>query len=176
MKSVAKGKAGQAGELLRRELCVLRMVDHPGVVKCYEAFEDSKYVHIVMELCAGGTLLDRVTAEGLYGEQEAAVLVRKIVSAVRHLHALQIAHRDIKPENFLFLSLGNRTDVKLTDFGLARTYSAEEMHTIVGTQDYTAPEVMTGSYTQKCDVWSLGVLLYGLLTGHPPSHSQVIVQ
>ena len=99
--------------------------------------------------------------------------MRKILSAVKHLHELNICHRDLKPENFLFSDKGTDAEIKLIDFGLSKRFGAhhddhEKMHTIVGTPYYVAPEVLKGSYGYSCDVWSLGVILFILLCGYPP--------
>ena len=153
---------------MRRELELLRLVDHPNIIKTYEMYEDEKYVHIVMEELTGGDLFDHLIGRGQYTEAEAATLLKKIISAINHLHSLHICHRDIKPENFLYESPDHGADVKLIDFGLSTKFGEDSMHTVVGTPYYVAPEVLRGNYGKECDVWSLGVLLYVLLVGYPP--------
>lgn len=101
--------------------------------------------------------------------------MRKILSAVKHLHERGICHRDLKPENFLFSDKTDEAEIKLIDFGLSKRFGqiqeahpSEKMHTIVGTPYYVAPEVLKGNYDFACDVWSLGVILYIMLCGYPP--------
>lgn len=101
--------------------------------------------------------------------------MRKILSAVKHLHEHGICHRDLKPENFLFSDNSEDAEIKLIDFGLSKRFGhiqeshpSEKMHTIVGTPYYVAPEVLKGSYDFSCDIWSLGVILYIMLCGYPP--------
>lgn len=95
-----------------------------------------------------------------------------MLSAVKHLHEHGIVHRDLKPENFLMSDTSEDSEVKLIDFGLSKRYSqvknTEKMHTVVGTPYYVAPEVLKGSYDERCDVWSLGVILFVFLCGYPP--------
>jgi calcium-dependent protein kinase len=101
--------------------------------------------------------------------------MKKILSAVKHLHEHGICHRDLKPENFLFSDKSIDAEIKLIDFGLSKRFGQlvdvnphEKMHTIVGTPYYVAPEVLKGSYDFSCDIWSLGVILYIMLCGYPP--------
>jgi len=93
-----------------------------------------------------------------------------MVSAVKHLHQIGIVHRDLKPENFIMAECSPDSEIKLIDFGLSQRFSGQEqhLHSIVGTPYYVAPEVLRGDYDQKCDVWSLGVIMYILLCGYPP--------
>ena len=168
VKSIPKDKIVKELKLMRRELELLRVVDHPNIIKFYETFEDERYVHIVMEECTGGDLFDHLIVNGQYTEREAAALLEKIIAAINHLHTLHICHRDIKPENFLFSTPEKGSDIKIIDFGLATKFGEDQMHTVVGTPYYVAPEVLRGNYDQQCDVWSLGVLLFVILGGYPP--------
>lgn len=95
-----------------------------------------------------------------------------MLSSVKHLHEHGIVHRDLKPENFLMSDKSEGSEVKLIDFGLSKRFSSkdhlEKMKTVVGTPYYVAPEVLKGSYDKRCDVWSLGVILFVFLCGYPP--------
>ena len=128
-----------------------------------------------MELCTGGELFDKIAKNHRFGEKQSAILMRKIFSAVHHLHNLGICHRDLKPENFLYTSNEEDADIKLIDFGLSirfgeiqEAHPDEMLHSVVGTPYYVAPEVLRGNYEFACDVWSLGVIMYVTLCGYPP--------
>jgi calcium-dependent protein kinase len=99
-----------------------------------------------------------------------ARIMHKACSAVNYMHRVKVCHRDLKPENFLFETKNPDSEVKIIDFGLAYKFGEEKgnMHTVVGTPYYVAPEVLRGTYGKECDVWSLGVMMYVLLSGYPP--------
>ncbi|OMJ68957.1 hypothetical protein SteCoe_33457 [Stentor coeruleus] len=157
-------------DLLRREIDVLREVDHPNIIKFYDTYEDSNHIFIVMEYCSGGELFTKITSQGYLHESEARVYMRKMLMAVSHLHSLKIVHRDLKTENFLFDSNCATKELKLVDFGLSNKFGKnfEQLHSQVGTIYYVAPEVLKGNYDCKCDMWSLGVLMYTMLSGDLP--------
>eukprot|EP00826_Nyctotherus_ovalis_P024936 TRINITY_DN1924_c0_g1_i1.p1 TRINITY_DN1924_c0_g1~~TRINITY_DN1924_c0_g1_i1.p1 ORF type:complete len:511 (-),score=154.05 TRINITY_DN1924_c0_g1_i1:187-1719(-) len=156
-------------KLIENELDILMQVDHPNIIKYYETYNDGEYLHIVTELCTGGELFERIVHKGRFSESEAANIIEKILSAISFLHNLGICHRDIKPENFMFSSSDPDAEIKIIDFGLSTKFISENsMKDIVGTPFYVAPEVLQGVYTNACDVWSLGVVLYTMLNGKPP--------
>jgi calcium-dependent protein kinase len=103
-----------------REIQIMHhLSEHPNVVRISGAYEDALFVHLVMELCAGGELFDRIVAKGHYSERAAAQLIRTIVGVVEGCHSLGVMHRDLKPENFLFASTAENSPLKATDFGLS---------------------------------------------------------
>jgi calcium-dependent protein kinase len=168
VKSIPKAKISVELKMMLRELEILQSVDHPNIIKLYETYEDSLYLHMVMELCTGGNILDRIVQKGTHSEYEAADMLGKLCLAVSHLHELYICHRDIKPDNCLYVSEDPSAEIKLLDFGLSNKFGSENierMYSLVGTPYYIAPEVLRGSYSKECDIWSLGVLLYLLLSG-----------
>ncbi|CDW72438.1 protein kinase domain containing protein [Stylonychia lemnae] len=174
VKSILKENIKKDVKLLEEELSILTQVDHPNIIKFHETYIDYRYVHIVMELSEGGELFEKIVEMHRFSEQQAASLMKKIISAVKHLHERAICHRDLKPENFLFSDKTVEAEIKLIDFGLSKRFgqvldhASEKMHTIVGTPYYVAPEVLKGNYDFSCDVWSLGVILYIMLCGYPP--------
>lgn len=170
IKTIPKAKVSRP-ETLRREIEILKTVDHPNIIKLYEVYEDSRNLHLVTELCTGGELFDRIIAKGHYTEADAAVLITKLANAIKHCHDLGICHRDLKPENFLFETPDDDAELKVIDFGLSRVDDGATggvMTTRVGTPYYIAPEVLGRHYDRSCDMWSLGVITYILLSGYPP--------
>lgn len=176
VKTIFKEKLQKTLHLLKRELEILKTLDHPNIVKFYETYQDDKYFHFVMEFCSGGELLARIADSGYLSEKEAAAIMKKIFSGVKYLHERGVVHRDLKPENFLFSHKGKDAEIKIIDFGLSKQFEAENavgnMQTMVGTAFYVAPEVLLGNYDYRCDNWSLGVVTYILLCGHPPFYGE----
>ena len=173
IKTIKKTKIQRDEDALKREVRLMVTLDHPNIVNLYDLYEDVKYYHLIMEYCSGGELFERIIQIGRYTEERAAQLMKQIISAVKFLHDNNIAHRDLKPENFLFETTENRSILKLIDFGLSNKFSskrgkAEKMETIVGTPYYVAPEVLKGSYGPLCDMWSIGVIMFILLSGKYP--------
>jgi calcium-dependent protein kinase len=131
-----------------------------------------------MELCKGKEVIDRMVDDGHISEYVVQQIIYKITSALNYCHSIGITHRDIKPENILFESRESDSEVKLIDFGLSKKHnSGEKMHTILGTPYYVAPEVLQGSYDDKCDIWSVGAITYFMICGDPPftGHNNSII-
>lgn len=146
-----------------------RLSGHPNVVDLKAVYEEEDYVHLVMELCAGGELFHQLEKHGRFSEAEARVLFRHLMQVVGYCHDKGVVHRDLKPENILLATTDSSSPIKLADFGLA-TYirPGQSLHGTVGSPFYIAPEVLAGGYNQAADVWSAGVILYILLSGKPP--------
>ncbi|KAI4320171.1 hypothetical protein MLD38_033677 [Melastoma candidum] len=153
-----------------REIQIMHhLSEHPNVVQIKGTYEDNMFVHIVMEVCEGGELFDRIIQKGYFSEREAAKLIKTIVGVVEGCHSLGVMHRDLKPENFLFKSKDEEARLKATDFGLSMFYKPGEFFSdVVGSPYYVAPEVLRKHYGPEVDVWSAGVILYILLSGVPP--------
>ncbi|MCO5563432.1 hypothetical protein L7F22_017074 [Adiantum nelumboides] len=171
-KSIAKRKLANKDDIedVRREVQIMHhLAGQRNVVEMKGAFEDKQTVHLVMELCGGGELFDRIIARGHYTEKAAAAACRTIVEVVHTCHSLGVMHRDLKPENFLLLNKSEDSPLKATDFGLSVFFKQGDVFKdIVGSAYYVAPEVLRRSYGPEADVWSAGVILYILLSGVPP--------
>eukprot|EP00439_Symbiodinium_sp_Y106_P009534 s1409_g1.t1 len=158
-------------DVLNREIRIMKSLDHPNILKLIDVFEDQRFIYLVMELCSGGELLDRIITLGHLTETLASSLMAQILRAICYVHAQGVAHRDLKLDNFL-IAEGDATQledstVKLGDFGLAK-YTGQGLKTPVGAVSYAAPEVLSGDYSTACDMWSCGVILYILLSGQQP--------
>ncbi|CAI9097536.1 OLC1v1033988C1 [Oldenlandia corymbosa var. corymbosa] len=171
-KSIAKRKLTTEEDVedVRREIQIMHhLAGHPNVISIVEAYEDAIAVHVIMELCAGGELFDRIIQRGHYTERKAAELARVIVGVVEACHSLGVMHRDLKPENFLFVNEQEEAALKTIDFGLSMFFKpGDTFNDVVGSPYYVAPEVLRKHYGQECDVWSAGVIIYILLSGVPP--------
>nr|AGQ20411.1 calcium dependent protein kinase 2 [Zingiber officinale] len=161
-----------AVEDVKREVRILSALkDHENVVHFHDAFEDDSYVYIVMELCEGGELLDRILSkkDSRYTEKDAAIVVRQMLKVAAECHLHGLVHRDMKPENFLFKSTKNDSPLKATDFGLSDFIKpGKKFRDIVGSAYYVAPEVLKRKSGPESDVWSIGVITYILLCGRRP--------
>jgi calcium-dependent protein kinase len=156
---------------LREEIFIMCQLDHPNIVRLEEVYESHSEIYLVQELCLGGELFDRLDEQPdyHYTEAECARLVKQMLSAVRYLHSKGIIHRDLKLENFLFSSTEMTSELKMIDFGLSKHFRyGEVQHEAVGTPYTVAPEVIRGSYDERCDIWAIGVITFLLLSGDPP--------
>ncbi|CAK9109303.1 Calcium and calcium/calmodulin-dependent serine/threonine-protein kinase (OsCCaMK) [Durusdinium trenchii] len=165
---------------LNSEIAVMRKVTRhmpqdQHVVHLLESFAETtpKYrVSMVLELCNGGELFDRIVKRSFYTEADAKDVIRKLAKTLDSLHRIGIVHRDLKPENLIYSSAAEDAEIKITDFGLALDMEFPDKDVyrshVVGTVGYFAPEVMNLRYGPACDVWSLGVITYILLVGYPP--------
>ncbi|KAF1787187.1 Calcium/calmodulin-dependent/calcium-dependent protein kinase [Phytophthora cactorum] len=164
---------------LRREVEVLRRVDHPHIAKLEQSFEDDNYLILVMELMEGGELFDAIVDKGRFSEREAVHVARCILSAIQHMHERGVVHRDLKPENMLLAvstrrgrreDVASPLDIKIIDFGFAKILKEGATSTsFLGTGGYLAPEILLRQpYGTSVDMWSFGVLTYLLLCGRLP--------
>lgn len=155
---------------LRTEVEIMQQLGYSlDAVNLKDVFEDADSVHLVMQLCEGGALLERIEKLS-YSEAYIARLTRSVLRFVSQCHAKGIIYRDIKPDNFLFVSNEPDAPLKATDFGLSIRHWADEpkLASRSGTPAYMAPELVMQSYDEKADVWSVGMLTYQLLTGRFP--------
>jgi len=160
--------------LLWDEVAILRKSCHPNVIQLHETFEDEGHIYMVLQICEGGELLERICMADNLREQDFKRLSKQLASAIGYIHSKSICHRDIQPESFLLAEKGelNEATVKLIDFSTAKEFGPQTaMKTKVCTLHYVAPEILTRKpvpYTEKVDVWSLGVIFYIMLCGVPP--------
>ena len=160
-------------ELIRKELMIISCLNHPGIVKFKEVFESRRYVKIIMEHIEGGDLLKKINS-GTITENDLKAIIRQVLEAIKYLHGIGVIHRDIKPENVLLKHIENGYQVKLIDFGLSTYFLPNNvMNYCCGTLGYTAPEVFTGEYDSKADLWSVGVITYAALSGKLPFISYI---
>lgn len=153
---------------LNREIGVMKAANHPMVCKLYDCIEDEQHIYIVMELAGEITLLKYINSKGRIKENEAKIIFSQLLDVVGYLHALNIVHRDLKVENIMLDSHGN---IKLIDFGFSCMTSDDDplMDTWCGTRQYVAPEMLhQRSYSRAVDVWSMGVILFGMCAGRLP--------
>lgn len=179
IKKMNREKAGSSAiKLLEREVSILKRVNHEHIIHLEEVFETPKRMYLVLELCEDGELKKILHGKGHFTENETRHIIQSLASAIAYLHRKDIVHRDLKLENILVKSSDIDEDnemklnIKVTDFGLAvqKMGGSESMfQSTCGTPIYMAPEVISAhDYSQQCDVWSIGVIMYMLLCGEPP--------
>ncbi|KYF43519.1 calcium dependent protein kinase CDPK7 [Toxoplasma gondii ARI] len=171
IKVIDKGKInGHERELLRSEMAILRLLNHPNVIYMKELLDTKETLYIVMELVRGGELFDLIQQNHRLPELHVNRIISQLLSTVYYLHKCGIVHRDLKPENILLTDRTPNATIKLTDFGLSTLCAPNEvLHQPCGTLAYVAPEVLTmEGYNHQVDVWSIGVIMYLLLRGRLP--------
>jgi len=178
IKTICKARVKVSPDCLNREIQALFQLDHPNISRLFEVFDDHRNVHLVKEYCSGPSLFDCIIQRGSFSEPEAARLLRKILLAVNSLHNCNVCHRDLKPEHFMFEDSSPNAELKLVDFGISNKLfgrgDQSEIKTVVGSPDYMAPEVMWGGYGLMSDMWSVGVIMYAMLSGQLPFTADTI--
>lgn len=156
-------------EAFRSEIRITRSLNHNNIIKLYDVYEDEHDLYLVMGVCKGGELFERIQSKGSYNEKDASSVVRMITEALSYLHSHKIAHCDLKPDNFLFMDDSEDSPIKVIDFGMSKFIERRKYHRqLCGTPYYIAPEVIDGKYNEACDMWSIGVVLFVMLFGFPP--------
>ena len=172
VKSIAKRKLVRKDDIddVKREIQIMHhLAGVKHVVHLHGAYEDKHNVHLVMELAEGGELFDRIVTRVYYSEKDAAAICRTMLETLQECHNLGVMHRDLKPENFLLRDKSDNAELMLTDFGLSMFVKpGVPFKDIVGSAYYVAPEVLRRNYGMEADVWSIGIILYILLSGVPP--------
>ena len=166
-----KDMTNQDLELVRTEIEILKICQHPNIIELYEVFENASYFYIIMEYCSGGDLFSYLEQRNFrLPEEQACKFMHKMCAAIYYCHSYGIAHRDLKPENVLMTSNKEDADLRILDFGLSKIIGPDEKCTEpYGTLSYVAPEVLLDEpYGKEVDLWSLGVITYLMLSGSLP--------
>ena len=169
IKKTSKNKEEE--ENLMNEINILRKLDHPNILKITDFYPLKTEYNIITEYCQEGELFDEIKAHAPFNEILTAWYMRQILSAVSYCHSMNIIHRDLKPENILIVKRvkSGFHPIKIIDFGTAKVFQKEKSeHLLIGSAYYIAPEVLSRNYSELCDLWSCGVIMYILLTGRPP--------
>mmetsp|Transcript_18724 Transcript_18724/g.18706 ORF Transcript_18724/g.18706 Transcript_18724/m.18706 type:complete len:181 (+) Transcript_18724:1003-1545(+) len=166
--------------MLRSEIAIMRLLDHPGVIQLKEVFDTKKHMLIVMEQVCGGELYQRIVNRKYFTEYATSQVIKQLLEVVKYLHDVGIIHRDIKPENILLVDDSEVPKIKLADFGLSQLALPGTLQTLsCGTLGYVAPEVLAKKgYDNKVDLWSIGVIAYLMLhhrlpLDHPEKHELI---
>ena len=165
-----KNKKNDEKEILN-EIEILKKLDHPKILKVVDFYSTLKRYYIITEYCHEGELFNEIIKVGKFDEGQAAFIINQILKAITYCHKMNIIHRDIKPENIMITNREKNgcLQVKLIDFGTAKMFEkGHQENKYVGSSYYMAPEIIRRKYDEKCDLWSIGVILYILLTGRPP--------
>uniref|UniRef100_A0A8C8STV0 BR serine/threonine kinase 1 n=1 Tax=Pelusios castaneus TaxID=367368 RepID=A0A8C8STV0_9SAUR len=153
---------------VEREIAILKLIEHPHVLKLHDVYENKKYLYLVLEHVSGGELFDYLVKKGRLTPKEARKFFRQIVSALDFCHSYSICHRDLKPENLL---LDEKNNIRIADFGMASLQVGDSLlETSCGSPHYACPEVIKGEKYdgRRADMWSCGVILFALLVGALP--------
>ena len=165
-----KNKKNDEREILN-EIEILKKLDHPKILKVVDFYSTLKKYYIITEYCHEGELFNEIIKVGKFDEGQAAFIINQILKAITYCHKMNIIHRDIKPENIMIKNREKNgcLQVKLIDFGTAKIFEkGHQENKYVGSSYYMAPEIIKRKYDEKCDLWSIGVIMYILLTGRPP--------
>ncbi|KAH0659839.1 hypothetical protein KY289_028587 [Solanum tuberosum] len=175
-KSNISNKDGLPNDRIEREVCIMRQLQHPYIVRLYEVLATKTKIYFVMEYVKGGELFNQISSKGRFTEDLSRKCFQQLISAVNYCHSRGIYHRDLKPENVLIDENG---DLKVSDFGLSATTDQIQsfdglLHTVCGSPAYVAPEVLTikGYDGAKTDIWSCGIMLFVMIAGYFPFYDQ----
>ena len=170
IKKARNGSAPWINDLILNEIDLLTTLDHQNILKILEFYESDSYFYIVTEFCKGTELFKKLKCEGGQNEITTGIIMFQLFSGIFYCHCKNIMHRDLKPENIMIEenTKDGNIQIKIIDFGTATFYEKENCKKIIGTPYYMAPEVIGHNYNERCDLWSLGVIMYVLLKGKFP--------
>lgn len=183
--SLANSEREMLANLTRGEVKILKLLNHPNILRVHEVYEDENRIQVVVDLCVGGTLAQRIRfhyhqLHRPIEEGHAAFMARQLLSATEYFHSKGVVHRDVKPENILFVDQSSSSPLKVIDFGLAvgletlRRQARAGQLEVAGTKHYMAPEMHRGGsepYDQKVDLFSIGIVMCEILTGQHPYYA-----
>lgn len=165
----SEGKENNTIAMILKEVKILQQLEHPCILKLFKMQSYTNSVAMFVDYMNGGDLYSRILKNGHFSESFSKFLFYQICRGIEYLHSQNVIHRDLKPENILLASTDQYTLVKVADFGLSKCIASNSLlQTQCGTAGYLAPEVRTSRYTNKVDIWSLGVVLYNCFTGAYP--------
>ena len=162
-------------ELVRTEIEILKICQHPNIIRLYNVFENVDYMYIIMEYCSGGDLFSYLEKRHFrISEERASTIIHKMSTAVYYMHSFGVAHRDLKPENVLMTSEDEDSDIRILDFGLSKILGHyEKCDEPYGTLTYCAPEIIIDEpYSKAVDLWSLGIMTYLMVSGKLPFNAE----
>ena len=171
IKIISKKKMSSSDlELAKTEIDILKICQHPNIIKIYDVFETVDYIYIVMEYCSGGDLLSYIEKTNYkLPEQRTCEIIHKLCMAIYYIHSYGIVHRDLKPANILMTDKSKSADIRLLDFGLSKICGNQKCTEPYGTLCFVAPEILRGKpYDKSVDIWSIGIITYFLLCGSLP--------
>ncbi|KAF5823005.1 putative protein kinase CAMK-CDPK family [Helianthus annuus] len=157
--------------MVTREIHIMNLLPlHPNIVTLKETFENAKTFHLIIDLCTGGELLDRMKRKRRYTEREATIAIQDIAEGIKACHNNYVIHRDLNPENLMYVDDNDGSTLKIIDFGISITFTSGQLfyNEPVGTLLYSAPEVIQEHYGPESDIWSAAVILYAFLSGTLP--------
>ena len=155
--------------LVEEEINIMKKLKHPNIVQYFDYYESQLHYYLVLEYVVGGELFDRILYNGQYSEKDSSRLTLQILSAVNYLHSLNIVHRDLKPENLLCYGTEEDSKIMISDFGLAAIDNDSSLTGLNGSPNYLAPEIVKNErYGRAVDLWSIGVIVFALLSGSLP--------
>ena len=170
MKIIEKSPCYNEKEI-KNEIEILKMMDHPYILKILEFHLTEDKFYILTDYCPEGDLFGEICIKTKFSEQESSFIIYQILQVLIYCHKMRVVHRDIKPENIMITERENNglLHIKLMDFGISKIFfEGNEQRALEGSSFYIAPEILKGKYDEKCDLWSVGVIMYILLTGIPP--------
>ena len=162
-------------ELVRTEIEILKICQHPNIIRLYNVFENADYLYIIMEYCYGGDLFSYLENRHFrLSEKRASTIIHQMATAVYYMHSFGVVHRDLKPENVLMTSTDEDSDIRILDFGLSKILGPyEKCDEPYGTLTYCAPEIIIDEpYSKPVDLWSLGVITYLMVSGKLPFNAE----
>eukprot|EP00746_Dinoflagellata_sp_MGD_P158869 gnl/MRDRNA2_/MRDRNA2_86576_c0_seq18.p1 gnl/MRDRNA2_/MRDRNA2_86576_c0~~gnl/MRDRNA2_/MRDRNA2_86576_c0_seq18.p1 ORF type:complete len:499 (+),score=106.52 gnl/MRDRNA2_/MRDRNA2_86576_c0_seq18:88-1584(+) len=174
VKSISKAQMKNL-DRFKQEIAIMKMMDHPNIIKLYETFEDHRNIYLIMEMCSGGTVFDRIINQDHLTEVQAAVVMQQLLRGILYMHELNLTHRNLNPLNLLLQTVDpiDKNTLKIINFGSScKIAKGELLTTRAGAPYYIAPEILAGKYNQSADLWSCGVIMHVLLCGYPPFYAE----